>query len=139
MRAHRPALLACAVVLAVSACGSGSSAGPGSTSSTTTTHTLDEHDNGHTVDVNFGDTIVVVLHSTYWTFAVPQTVLQPIGLPQPSPSSCGVTGGGCGTVTSTYNAGHVGETTLHAHRDSCGEAVRCTGSNADWSVTVRVS
>jgi hypothetical protein len=70
---------------------------------------------------------------------VPTTVLQPLGAPQTSASPCAVMGGGCGTVTQSYNAGHVGQTTLHAHRDSCGEALRCTAQRGDWSVTVRVS
>jgi hypothetical protein len=125
----------------VTGCASGSSgAGTGATAATTpTTRQLDEHANGSTVEVHLGDTVVVVLHSTYWTFATPSSTLQLVGQPQPSPSQCSVPGSGCGTVTAGYNARQVGTTTLHAHRDSCGEAVRCTGSDGDWTVTVRVS
>ena len=126
------------VATAATACASGSSGGA-RLSSTPTTHRLDEHANGSTVQVNLGDTVVVVLHSTYWAFAAPQAALQPVGAAQPSPSHCPVMGSGCGTVTATYKAGHVGQTTLHAHRDSCGEARRCTASESDWSVTVNVS
>jgi hypothetical protein len=121
-----------------SGCGSGSSGGA-SLGSAPTTRQLDEHANGTTVTVHLGDTVVVVLHSTYWTFDVARTVLQPLGEPQPSPTTCAVPGGGCGTVTARYNASHVGTATLSAHRDSCGEAVRCTGGTGDWTVTVRVT
>jgi hypothetical protein len=122
----------------VTACGSGSSGGQ-SLSSTPTTRQIDEKANGTTVDVHLGDTIVVVLHSTYWSVGPATGPLQPLGQPQPSPSDCPVKGGGCGTVTATYNAGHVGDGTLRAHRDSCGEALRCTGSDADWTVTVHIT
>lgn len=139
MRIRRGFVVLCASLLATTACASGSSGGGAGVSSSPTTRQLDEHANGSTVQVNLGDTVVVVLHSTYWTFAVPASVLQPLGEPQVSPSHCAVMGSGCGTVTSSYNAGQVGQTTLHAHRDSCGEALRCSPSESDWSVTVRVS
>ena len=132
-------LVGCAVVATLTACGGGSSGGQSSVSSAPTTHQLDDKSNGSTVAVHLGDTVVVTLHSTSWTLDVPATVLQPLGAPQTSASPCPVMGGGCGTVTQSYNAGHVGEMTLHAHRDSCGEALRCTGKQGDWSVTVRVS
>ncbi len=48
-------------------------------------------------------------------------------------------GSGCGTVTATYTAGHTGTTELTAHRDTCGEALRCVGPQADWKITGRVS
>ena len=135
----RRGIVALCAAIAATACASSSSGGATGLSSAPTTHRLDEHANGSTVQVSLGDAVVVVLHSTYWTFAAPQSVLQPVGVPQPSPSHCPVMGSGCGTVTSTYKAGHVGQTTLHAHRDSCGEARRCTSTESDWSVIVRVS
>jgi hypothetical protein len=126
-------------LLLTTGCAGGSSGGGAAVSSSRTTRQVDEKANGSTVDVQLGDTVVVVLHSTYWSFAVPHSALQPLGEPQPSPSHCTVAGSGCGTVTARYNATHVGQTTLQAHRDSCGEARRCTGSEGEWSVTVRVS
>ena len=128
----------CAVALALSACG-GSSGGQSSLTSAPTTHQLNDGSNGSTLEVHLGDTIVVTLDSTNWTLDVPTTTLQPLGAPQTSPSHCAVMGSGCGTVTASYNAGHVGQATLHAHRDSCGEALRCSAQQSDWSVTVRVS
>jgi hypothetical protein len=128
-----------AVLLVTAACGGSSSGGGQSLAGAPSTKTLDESANGSTVAVHLGDTVVVVLHSTYWAFTTPATTLQELGSPQSSPSHCPVPGSGCGVVTAQYNASHVGQTTLHAHRDSCGEALRCTGSDGDWTVTVRVS
>jgi hypothetical protein len=130
-----PAVAAAALLLA--GCANGSS-GDRSAATAPVPHQIDEHANGTTVDAQLGDTIVVVLHSTYWSFDTPARVLQPLST-QPSPSHCTVVGSGCGTVTATFNAAQVGTVTLHAHRDSCGEAMRCTGASADWSATVRVS
>lgn len=100
---------------------------------------LGETANGKTVSVSLGGTVVVVLHSTYWSMVPEASVLQPVGPPQVAATSCPVVGGGCGTVTATYNATHVGVATLRAHRSTCGEARRCVGSESDWSVTVRVT
>ena len=140
MRRHAAAtVLAVAALATLCGCGSGSSGGNASASSAPTTRQVDEKLNGHTIDVHLGDTVTVVLHSTYWSLDVPATTLQPLGAPQSSPSACPVAGSGCGTLTQSYNASHVGQATLHAHRDSCGEARRCTASESDWSLTVRVS
>ena len=134
---HRLLALAAAVLL-VGGCANGSG-GERSGATVSVRHQLDERSNGSTLDARVGDTVVVVLHSTYWNFDTPTTVMQLIGTPEPSPSHCTVVGSGCGTVTATYKAGQVGTVSLHAHRDSCGEAIRCSASNGDWSVTVRVS
>jgi hypothetical protein len=100
---------------------------------------VDESANGKTVSASLGGTVVVVLHSTYWSMVPEASVLQPVGPPQVVATSCPVAGGGCGTMTATFNAAHVGVATLRAHRTTCGEALRCVGKASDWSVTVRVS
>ena len=128
---------ACVLAVAVSACG-GSSGSQSSVTSAPTTHRLDDSSNGSTLQVQVGDRIAVTLNSTNWTLDVPATTLQPVGAPQVTPSHCAVMGSGCGTVTESYTAQHVGQATLHAHRDSCGEALRCSAQQSDWSVTVRV-
>ncbi len=133
----RRLLAVAASAVFVAGCANGSS-GDRTAQTAPIPHQLDEHANGSTVDVQLGDSVVVVLHSTYWNFDSPARVLQPLST-QPSPGHCAVIGSGCGTVTVTYNAAQVGTVTLHAHRDSCGEAIRCSASNADWSVTVRVT
>lgn len=134
----RPAAaLAVALAAALSGCAGGPSAGTDNAVVSGPVH-LDEKANETTVTVELGQTVVVTLHSTYWRIAIPPRALQPVGEPQTSPSPCPVTGGGCGTVEQTFNAAKVDTTTLRAHRDSCGEALRCTSKNGDWSVTVRV-
>ena len=135
--------MAAAVVVTAAACGSsgsraaapgGDSVGGGSPGQVQ----LDEKANGTTVHVHFGDTVVVTLHSTYWSFLPTgqSLALQLFAPVATAPAGNCRPGVGCGTVTATYNVGHVGTTVLRAHRDSCGEALRCIGTQGDWSVTV---
>jgi hypothetical protein len=105
---------------------------------------VDEHADGTTVTLRPDQQLEVTLHSTYWTLAAPDdaAVLR-VDIP-PTPAtdaSCrsAIPGSGCGSVTATYTAARAGSTTLTAHRDTCGEALRCVGAQADWRVTVRVS
>ena len=111
---------------------------PGSTS-----RDVSEADNGSTVSIRTGGTLRVVLHSTYWQFYPPSdpTVLGSEGQPAVSPAPRGqcVPGGGCGTVTATFRGLRAGRAVVTAHRTSCGEALRCTGNQGSWMVTVVVS
>ena len=129
-------------MLALTGCDGASSSGGSSSSTTTSTRHLDESSNGKHLDVHFGDTIIVTLHSTYWTFGVPGGfILQPVTPPQIGKgANCPtVPGNGCGTVTITYNVGKVGSGTIVAHRTSCGEALKCTGAQGNWSVSLTAS
>jgi hypothetical protein len=107
--------------------------------------TITESSNRHVVTVAKGARLVVALHSTYWTITplARRTVLAQIGIQQTggplsgSTHSC-VPGQGCGTVTMHYVAHGVGTVRLSAQRTTCGEAMRCTGSQGSWYVTVRV-
>lgn len=103
---------------------------------------LADADTGRSVTVRRGGTVTVVLHSTYWTFAAPSngSVVQAQGAPVVVADRQGcVPGGGCGTVTAKYAAVGDGQATLSAHRDSCGEAMRCQGTAGDWRVTIVVA
>ena len=104
---------------------------------------VSEADNGSTVSLRTGGTLRVVLHSTYWQFdpASDPTVLRSTGDPTSSPDPPGscVPGGGCGTVTATFQALRAGRAVVTAHRTSCGEALRCTGNQGSYAVTVMVS
>jgi hypothetical protein len=96
------------------------------------------------VHAQLGAVLTVTLHNTYWTLLPPSDgfVVQPYAPAQTAPATnCAghVPGSGCGTVTATYNLGHVGSAVLRAHRTTCGEAMRCVGAAGDWSVTVVVS
>ena len=105
---------------------------------------ITEKDNGHVVRVHRGDHVVLRLHSTYWNVSpIGIDVLSPLidtGVPTRGelPPSC-VPGGGCGTVRFEYLAEHAGRVTLRAHRNSCGEAMRCTAGSGRFSVTVIVT
>ena len=122
---------------------SGSSATPGSGSANgipPLSQTVSEPDNGKTVAVQSGGYVIVVLHSTYWKLASPPPA--PLALAQTPPPSLPAThcppvpGSGCGYVTATYHVTGPGTAVLSAHRDSCGEALRCTSSQAEWKVTI---
>ena len=132
------------LVSGVAGCGAGSSGGNGTTGGpgANGTVTLDDKANGTTVHVHFGDTVTVTLHSTYWSFLPTDGLaLQPFAPAQTAPATnCGgPVGSGCGTVTASYNVGHTGTSVLRAHRTTCGEAMRCVGKQADWSVTIVAS
>jgi hypothetical protein len=134
------AVLAATTLTVATGCGSASSGADSPTvQSSSSTLTLDEKANGTTVHVHLGDIITVTLQSTYWSFLPTDGLaLQPFA---PVATAAGtacphVMGTGCGTVTASYNVGHVGTSVLRAHRDTCGEALRCLGKQGDWSVTV---
>jgi len=107
--------------------------------------TIGESSNGHVVTIARGTHLVVTLHNTYWTIAplTGRTVLAQVGSQQTRGQLSGAThacvpGQGCGTVTMNYVANAAGLVRLSAHRTTCGEAMRCTGSQGSWSVSVRV-
>ena len=107
--------------------------------------TLNEYSNGHTVTVNPGQHVTLILHSTYWSIAAPRTSrpLTQVGSAVylsrlPSTKGGCVAGQGCGTVSVHYVASTPGVAHLHASRTSCGEALRCTAALSKWTVTIRV-
>lgn len=130
-------IVAVAAIIAAAGC-SGSSSTQVQSTPTAQRVVLTEHDNGRFIAVGQGARIEVDLHSTYWTLQPTSGPLSPDGAPSVQPSHCTVPGTGCGTVVATYVAESAGTAQLHAHRDSCGEALRCTGNAGDWHVTVTV-
>jgi len=105
--------------------------------------TVDETANGTTVALHVGDQLTVVLHSTYWQINAPGTRaarLVTAGPQRTQPAQCGhIPGSGCGTATRRFRAERRGVATLSAHRDSCGEALRCTGTQGDWKITAAIT
>lgn len=104
--------------------------------------TATEKDKGATIAAHVGDRVNVVLHSTYWTFgpASDASVLKLVGAPAIAPELKGcVPGGGCGTVTASYDAIASGTAVVSASRNSCGEAVGCTAAASSYRVTITVS
>ena len=98
--------------------------------------------NGSTLHVPVGGRIEVELGSTSWTFNPPSNpaVLEPaphIG-PLPMIMCPMIPGSGCGTAAQDYLAQAPGTSVVSASRVSCGEALRCTGTAGEFSVTVMV-
>lgn len=138
------ALVAVAAALLTGACGTErGSVGAPAASRTPITDQVDERDSGATVDLHVGDVLVVTLHSTYWQLAAlgATTALRPQGAPETvRATTCArIPGSGCGSVTVRYTAVARGSVTLTAHRDSCGEALRCASGQGDWKVVARVT
>jgi hypothetical protein len=146
MRPGRPAVAAlCAAVASLAlltGCG-GTSSGRDTQrvgSAGGSDHRLTDRSNGTTLHARVGDTITVVLHSTYWQLADPGGgELVAATAPSAAPGGDGcptIPGTGCGTLTAAYRVASTGSTHIDAERESCGEAMRCTGDQGRWSVTV---
>jgi hypothetical protein len=100
-----------------------------------------DSDNGRTLALQAGDRLQVVLGSTYWTLdgSSDPGVLRQVTQPTVSPRTIGcVPGGGCGTVSATFDAVAAGRAGVTARRTTCGEALRCTGSQGLYQITVVV-
>ncbi|HET7310567.1 MAG TPA: hypothetical protein VFJ17_04515 [Mycobacteriales bacterium] len=131
-------------LLVAAACGGGGSSASLRSGGNPVTHQVSDTDSGATVQAHVGDDVVVTLHSTYWQVGDPSGgVLVAVGAPQAEPggASCSpsVPGSGCGTVRADYRVAQAGTTRIVAGRVSCGEAMRCTGKQGRWSVTVVAS
>jgi hypothetical protein len=102
-----------------------------------------EHDrsNGKTIRIGVGDRVELILGSTYWKIhgSSAPTVLRQDGPTKllGSPNSC-PPGVGCGSVHTLFAALSRGTAVITAHRDSCGEALRCIGSRGRFRLTVLV-
>jgi len=143
-RVFAPLLLA--PIVAAGCASAGGSPSHGTTPTTRaaapgSTRTVTERDKGQTVTLHVGDHLKVVLANTYWTLdpSSKPGVLRSDGAPvvKPRLSGC-VPGAGCGTVTETLTATAKGSARVGASRVSCGEALRCTGDQGVYSVSVVV-
>jgi hypothetical protein len=111
------------------------SAAPGSTV------TVDETASG-AVSLRVGQQLIIDLHSTYWMVQgssnPPVLTMDGAVVVSPSPDGC-VPGQGCGTVTADFHAIAPGDAVVNASRTSCGEALRCTGGQGTFRLTVHVT
>jgi hypothetical protein len=113
-----------------------------------TTTKLTEKNAAKTVAVKLGGRVELTLHSMYWQLTVPpksaslsakgQPILKPIFPGPAAQAGCRIAGSGCGTQKWIFAATKVGRTHLIATRTTCGEAMRCTGANGRFEVTVKV-
>lgn len=117
---------------------------PASTSTTAlpSAVTVGESQNGHTIHLERGEQLQVVLSSTYWQFepASNAAVLSPNGPPRivPKRSGC-VPGEGCGTASVQYSTLARGNAEVLASRTSCGEAMGCTAATDHYVLHVVVT
>ncbi len=138
----RPAPLLVALGLAVlstSACGGATGNPPPTTPPRSPIH-LDEHANHTSVSVAMGTSVVVTLHSTYWSGLASSTptVLTPADTARVAPGHTCPPGTGCGTVELALRAVRPGRADVTARRTSCGEARACTGDQGRFKVAVTV-
>ncbi|MDJ0344469.1 hypothetical protein QMK19_20825 [Streptomyces sp. H10-C2] len=104
------------------------------------TTTLDEHAAGTTIQVSTGTTVLVQLHSRYWSLpassnqqvmAATSGANTPAGTCQP--------GVGCGVSSADFTARQPGTAQITAHRTICGEAMRCPPGQSTYRVTINVA
>lgn len=175
VRAHTLGLTVAALVLVggvgLAGCGStaggmgaaGGSAGAGNGTGTATgtgasgakVVYVTQAQNGSRVTAGVGETVLLVLYSSYWSPPTlsPSGVLVPSAKPSPSPSGltpsalstsaqCGsvrhVPGSGCGVFEFAYTAAAPGTVTVSSSRSTCGEAMACAEDQRGFSVTVNV-
>jgi hypothetical protein len=127
--------------------GGGSGGGQSSHHGPTARHhpaVLTERDgaNGKTIRVSAGDKIKLVLGSSYWNVRGSSA---PAVLRQNGPSvllpvshKC-MPGVGCQGQRTLFTAVAPGTAVITAHRTTCGEAIRCVGSQGTFRLTVIVS
>jgi hypothetical protein len=135
-----PVVLSCLICLCLASC-----AGlPAGSSTPSADIQAGNAQNGKSITLHPGQTLLVTLSSTYWTIQGsnnPQ-VLVLVGEPVVSPaprSTCPIAGSGCGTVAQKFRAVGPGEAEVSASRVSCGEALRCGPAAGQFQLSVEVS
>jgi hypothetical protein len=129
-------------LLAGAGCSSTSGSKAHGPTKSATTRTITERDKGTTVTIHVGDHLKLDLSNTYWQIqpASDAAVLRSDGPPVITRGLQGCAPGtGCGTESETFTAGKAGTATVSASRATCGEAMRCTGRNGEYKVTVKVT
>jgi hypothetical protein len=140
-RYDRLAIGAVSIALAVSLGALVANASTGTAPPTRSTVTVTFGDKGSTVRLQVGETLRVLLDNTYWSIGPSSRprLLAPHGAVRVHPRLTGcVPGEGCGSVTALFRALEPGTAVISASRVSCGEALRCTGGNGSFDVTVRI-
>lgn len=149
-RAAAVMLAACAVIAAASGCATSSAPGapgsggtPGASGTPAPAVVARDSSNGHTLSLNVGERLELVLASDYWTVSgssVPRVLRQD----GPSsalkrPPTCGpIPGLGCVPIRTDFSAVSPGTALITASRLSCGEALRCPPSRQHFTLTVVV-
>jgi len=147
------AVAACATALVTGGCAAPSSTAPGAGGGGGTTQppspsanpavVARDKSNGHTLNLKVGQHLELVLGSTYWTVSgssLPSVLKQdgPSHLLKRPPGCGTIPGIGCVPIRTDFSAVAPGTAVITAHRESCGEALRCMPSQQHYTLTVVV-
>jgi hypothetical protein len=115
----------------------------GSAGSTGGLVVLRDDANGKTVHAQVGQTVQLILGSSYWQVSgssVPGVLRQDgTTTALPRPASCpNIPGLGCVPVSTSFTAMTPGTSSITAGRTTCGEAMRCAPNQEHFAVTVVV-
>lgn len=111
-------------------------------------NSLNETNLNQQISVKVGSHLSLTLHNMYWQLSALKVgssivtkgpVYQRAIFPGASaPAGCRIAGMGCGIQIWNFTATKVGATRIIATRTTCGEAMRCTGTNGRYTVQVKV-
>lgn len=134
------AAVAACTILTAGGCGTDASIGrPGGR----TVIVIHDDANGKTVSVGVGDSLELILSSSYWnvTGSSAPHILRQAGpaVLLPRPSGCpDISGLGCAPLRAVFTALTGGKAVIAASRSVCGEALRCVGRSTRFTLTVIV-
>jgi len=105
---------------------------------------LNENSANKTYAIKLGSTFHLVLHSTYWSLTpiITSAPIKLLGDPVPTLDASAPgnpPGMGKGTLEWALKAVRVGNFSLKATRTSCGEALRCTDSQSNYLVKIKIT
>jgi hypothetical protein len=102
---------------------------------------LDEKDNGQTIQVGFPEIVDVTLHSTYWQFDPPAGDGPVSAFPTARPAVAPIPGAGTGVAIDGLEIESTdrGTVVIRAHRTTCGEALLCGPDQREFAVTLVVN
>lgn len=102
---------------------------------------ITERANHGTQRLRIGQVVQLSLSGTYWSDPVSSMtniVASDGPVSRVASGRCPI-GGGCGTVSARFRATRAGTAQLRAQRSSCGEALACSPSQRQFTVTIVVS
>ena len=114
---------------------------PISSAQAATKVTVTDAENHRVISIKANTQVTITLDSTFWLDATATNLktvkaksqkVIPFG--PTAPQGCQHPGTGCGTSIWVFKATTKGKASFTVSRDSCGEAMQCTGSNGSYLV-----
>jgi hypothetical protein len=129
--------------VAISGCGSTACSSCGTTEAVARHVVVGDHGNGETISLHTGDTVTVILSSSYWKVSgssAPKVLRQDgSAVLLPRPRTCpDIPGLGCTPLKVLFTAVGPGTAVVKASRSVCGEALRCVGRSTRFTLSVVV-